>query len=190
MNAPDRPARRALLAAALLDRPAAPAWRDDPNRFLFAQMIAGRQLGEGCLPGDLGLGAGPFVALAAACFPGPAPSLAGDAPEPIPEWDDIRRLLLDHRARRSPGELWMATIVATACAGRDHLWQDLGLAGRDQLSRLMETNFPSLARQNTGDMKWKKFIYKQFCARDGIYVCPAPSCSACADYAKCFGPEN
>ncbi|HZX30753.1 MAG TPA: nitrogen fixation protein NifQ [Rhodocyclaceae bacterium] len=190
MNAMDRPAHRALLVAALLARPAAAPWRDDPNRPLFAQIIAGRQLGEGCLPRDLGLGAGPFAALCGAYFPGPSPWLTGEAAERIPEWEDIQRLLLAHRARQSGGELWMANIVATACAGRDHLWQDLGLAGRDQLSRLMIANFPHLARQNTGDMKWKKFIYKQFCADEGIYVCPAPSCGACADHAKCFGPES
>lgn len=190
MNAPDRPARCANLVAALLARPAAAPWRDDPNRPLLAQLIAGCKLGEGCLPADLGLGAGPFSALCSLYFPGPLPRLAGAGPEPIPEWEDIQRLLLDHRAGRSPSELWVANIVATACAGRDHLWQDLGLTNRDQLSRLMGGNFPHLARQNTGDMKWKKFIYKQFCARDGIFLCPAPSCGACADHAKCFGPEN
>ena len=47
-----------------------------------------------------------------------------------------------------------------------------------------------LARANTGDMKWKKFLYRQFCSREGIYVCPAPSCGECKDHAKCFGPEN
>jgi nitrogen fixation protein NifQ len=54
----------------------------------------------------------------------------------------------------------------------------------------METGFPALAALNTGDMKWKKFIYRQYCARDGIYVCPAPSCGVCIDYAKCFAPEE
>ena len=67
---------------------------------------------------------------------------------------------------------------------------DLGLASRDELSRLMRVNFPSLAAANTGDMKWKKFLYRQFCAAEGIYVCPAPSCGVCKDYAKCFGPEQ
>ena len=49
---------------------------------------------------------------------------------------------------------------------------------------------PGLARANTGDMKWKKFLYRRLCANEGIYVCPAPSCGVCKDYAKCFGPEN
>lgn len=190
MNATDRPTRRALLVAALLARPASRPWRDDPNRDLLAQMVAGRQMGEGCLPAGLGLGPGAASALCATYFPGPTPYLQRQDCPPIPELEDIRRLLLDHRARRSPSELWMATIVATACGGRDHLWQDLGLADRGQLSRLLYDNFPALAGQNTGDMKWKKFIYKQLCAREGIYVCPAPSCGECADRPKCFGPES
>ena len=54
----------------------------------------------------------------------------------------------------------------------------------------MWVNFPGLARANSGDMKWKKFLYRQLCSSEGIYVCPAPSCGVCKDYAKCFGPEN
>ena len=70
------------------------------------------------------------------------------------------------------------------------LWQDLGLADRGELSVLMGEAFPGLAALNTGDMKWKKFIYRHYCSRDGIYVCPAPSCGECADYARCFAPED
>lgn len=190
MNAPDRPARRTLLVADLLARPAVAPWRQDPNRPLLAHMVAGRLLGAGSLPADLGLGPRPCAALWASYFPGPRPHLAGAPVESLPEWEELQRLLLQCRARRSPSELWMAGIVATACAGRDHLWQDLGLADRSQLSQLMFGNFPALAGLNAGDMKWKKFIYKQLCAREGIYVCPAPSCGECADRPKCFGPEN
>ena len=32
-------------------------------------------------------------------------------------------------------------------------------------------NFPQLARRNTQDMRWKKFLYKQLCEQDGGYVC-------------------
>jgi len=54
----------------------------------------------------------------------------------------------------------------------------------------MTRNFPVLAAKNDRDMKWKKFLYKQLCQREGIYICRAPSCEVCADYAKCFGPEE
>jgi len=110
-------------------------------------------------------------------------------PDRVPEWDELYQFLLDHRAGQQPVEAWMATILTTACAGRDHLWQDLGLASRGELSQLIALNFPALAQANQGDMKWKKFIYRQLCAREGIYVCPAPSCNACADRVQCFGPE-
>ena len=57
------------------------------------------------------------------------------------------------------------------------------------LTRLMSANFPALAAKNDRDMKWKKFLYRQVCEREGIHVCPAPACQVCVDYAKCFATE-
>lgn len=190
MNGPDRLPYRATLLAELLSSPAGKNAAGDPNRVLLASIIAGQASGEGCLPAHLGLGPAACHTLLFAYFPGCAVRMTERASEAIPEWSDLQNLLLENRACQSPTELLVANILATACAGRDHLWQDLGLASRDELSRLMWVNFPALARANTGDMKWKKFLYRQFCAAEGIYVCPAPSCGVCADYKKCFGPEN
>lgn len=190
MNGPDRLPYRATLFAELLAMPAAARAAADPNRSLLASMVAGQLADTGCLPADLGLGPAVHRHLIDAYFPGfeiDGPQRPVDA---IPEWEDLQKLLLDHRACQYPSELLIANIVATACAGRDHLWQDLGLANRDELSTLMSINFPALAAANSGDMKWKKFLYRQFCSAEGIYVCPAPSCGVCKDYAKCFGPEN
>jgi nitrogen fixation protein NifQ len=53
----------------------------------------------------------------------------------------------------------------------------------------MVENFPHLAAKNDRDMKWKRFLYRQLCEREGIHICPAPSCQVCTDYAKCFAPE-
>lgn len=190
MNGPDRLPQRATRLAELLCSVAGASAAGDPNRSLLASMIVGQSIGEGCLPGHLGIGPAAFRYLLAAYFPGCDIALTERSVPTIPEWGDIQKLLLENRACASPTELLIANIIATACAGHDHLWQDLGLASRDELSRLMWVNFPGLARANSGDMKWKKFIYRQFCAQEGIYVCPAPSCGVCADYAKCFGPEN
>ncbi|MEZ5628835.1 MAG: nitrogen fixation protein NifQ [Rhodocyclaceae bacterium] len=190
MNALDRMEIRAAMLSDLLDAGGAPALLNDPNRPLLASMIAGQAAGQGCLPAHLGLGPARFSELLARLFPGTPVFLVRREIEEIPELDDLRKLLLDHRAHPGVSAEWMADIVATACAGRDHLWQDLGLANRDELSRLMRLNFKPLADQNVGDMKWKKFLYKQFCAAEGIYVCPAPSCGECADHPKCFGPET
>ncbi len=190
MNGPDRMPYRAILLADLLGTPAAAKYAGDPNRSLLASMIAGQSAGSGCLPHHLGLGEPVFTELLGNFFPGFHSLGRQQSPESIPEWSDLQKLLLDHRAAECDSELWIADILATACAGRDHLWQDLGLANRDELSNLMWVNFPKLASANVGDMKWKKFLYRQFCAIEGIYVCPAPSCGECKDHAKCFGPEN
>jgi len=190
MNGPDRLFRREVIFAELLLLPCGKSAAGDPNRSLLASLVAGQAMGNGCLPADLGLGEATFGQLLNHYFPGYAFTGTPRQLEAIPEWSDLQKLLLDHRANKSPSELLMASIVASACAGRDHLWQDLGLLNREELSQLIWLNFPALASLNTGDMKWKKFLYRQFCSSEGIYVCPAPSCGVCKDYAKCFGPEN
>ncbi len=106
------------------------------------------------------------------------------------EVDDLRTLLLDHRTADLPETSWMASAVARACLFSDHLWQDLGLTSRKDLSGLLTRHFQPLASKNTGDMKWKKFFYKQLCEREGLNLCKAPSCGVCADYKICFGPEE
>jgi nitrogen fixation protein NifQ len=181
---------RAQLMTELLARPCAATALADPARPVLASIAVGRSLGEGVLPHTLGLGSERFADLWLRYFPGPQLILLEGNHEDIPELDDIEQLLLDYRAGLRESEVWLARIVAWGCAGRDHLWQDLGLANRKELSLLMETAFPALAALNTGDMKWKKFIYRHYCSRDGIYVCPAPSCGVCIDYAKCFAAEE
>jgi nitrogen fixation protein NifQ len=108
----------------------------------------------------------------------------------LDEFHDLLQLLLDHRAKADEHHRQVAHLVTTACMGGDHLWQDLGLPDRKALSALLIGHFPTLAVKNTGDMKWKKFFYKQLCEREGINACRAPSCAACCDYAKCFGAEE
>ncbi|MBI3480122.1 MAG: nitrogen fixation protein NifQ [Nitrosomonadales bacterium] len=166
---------------------------DLPNDELFAQMIASQTAGAGALPSGLGLNQMEFSALLARHFPGielrtRCAEIIAD-PRAL-ERDDMLALLVEHRADKDMSELWMAQIVTAACMASDHLWQDLGLWSRDYLSRLMMQNFPSLAAKNVHDMKWKKFLYKQLCEREGINACRAPSCEYCVDYLKCFGPED
>ncbi|MDD2886119.1 MAG: nitrogen fixation protein NifQ [Dechloromonas sp.] len=190
MNGPDRLPTQAMRIAELLARPVVDAIAGDPNRPLLASLIAGQAQGAGCLPADLGLGEIRYHTLLATFFPGRHVDRKPTPAVDLPEFEELQRLLLDHRAGKHDSELWVADILTTACVGMDHLWQDLGFTGRDELSRLMQVNFPTLAAANSGDMKWKKFLYRQFCSREGIYVCPAPSCGVCKDHAQCFGPEN
>jgi nitrogen fixation protein NifQ len=164
-----------------------------PNDELFAQMIASQIDGIGALPPGLGLAEGDFSALLARHFPGVELVIRNQerTEDPrAPERDDVLALLLEHRACRDASESWMAEIVTAACMASDHLWQDLGLWSRNHLSQLMTQNFPALAAKNVHDMKWKKFLYKQLCEKEGINACRAPSCEYCADYLNCFGPEE
>ena len=72
----------------------------------------------------------------------------------------------------------------------NHLWQDLGLPHRGDLSALLHRHFRPLAERNDQDMKWKKFFYRKLCEREGVLVCKAPNCAVCDDVGLCFGAES
>ncbi len=166
------------------------------NDGALACMYTSWLCGAGALPAGWGLSHAEFTALMNFHFPGCDYAAACHGPgDPAgtvrhEEQTELVDLMKSHRAGGSPSELWMASIVATACLGSDHLWQDLGLWCRDDLSKLMLRNFPALAEKNVHNMKWKKFLYKQLCIAEGVYVCRSPSCEVCADYQDCFGPED
>lgn len=108
------------------------------------------------------------------------------------EVEDVRSLLLDHAdpAAGTPDEqARVALTVAVACLGDNHLWQDLQFDSRAELSAMMTHWFPTLVARNTADMRWKKFLYKQLCERQALFICKAPSCAVCVDRPVCFGPE-
>lgn len=106
---------------------------------------------------------------------------------------DLMSLLRDHADPAAGSAAAVDTVAwAIACAslGDQHLWQDLGLPSRRELSALIEHWFPGLAARNTHNMKWKKFFYKQLCLREELLICKAPSCGVCSDHGMCFGPEE
>jgi nitrogen fixation protein NifQ len=109
---------------------------------------------------------------------------------PADEFDDLRALLMAHRSEASEEMQWLACAIATACLGNSHLWQDMGLPNRDVLSQLLRRYFMTLYEKNIGNMKWKKFFYKQLCEQAEVMLCKAPSCQVCTDYVVCFGPED
>lgn len=165
------------------------------NDDVLARIYATWATGGGALPDWLGLTPIAFRGMMEFHFPGFAvghPPNCGRllATERFPEIDDLRGLLLAHRVDAGPSVEWVAEIVTVACMADEHLWQDLGVWSRADLSQLVHGNFPALAGRNVKDMKWKKFLYKQMCEAEGIYVCRAPSCDACCDYGHCFGPEE
>lgn len=139
-----------------------------------------------------------FRALAAACLSGEASELAWDAAahalcasQTPPLFRPLADMLLAHRA---PGlaerpARWLAHALAAAGFGQRHLWQDLGLAGRPEVSRLLGLCFPELAAKNTQDLKWKRFLFQALGERLGTPGLQPPGCVDCDDRANCPGPS-
>jgi len=167
-----------------------------PNTEWLCRMLSSWSIGLGALPDALGLEAADFLALQNEFFraveiqPQAPSGRAADFSRML-EKDDLIRYLHARSAYPERAETgWITSMLVAGCLGDDHLWQDLGLWSRQELSSLIVYNFPEVAAANTQDMKWKKFIYKQLCEAEGIYVCRAPSCDVCVDYPRCFGPED
>ena len=116
----------------------------------------------------------------------PAVAVAGDDAVEEP---DIRAYLLECRAGADEAEDWAAAIVARRSRRPNHLWQDMGFADRGDLNLFLRRHFPELVRRNAGDMKWKKFLYRELCQRDGVPICKSPVCDTCSDFTDCFGGE-
>lgn len=160
-----------------------PANKDDFDRHVLASALSFRQA--------LGLSHKQWQDLLGEYFPHARASWQiNESSEAAIEEADLAQLLLAHQATGRDYEKWLAQIIARRCQEPNHLWQDLGLRNRGELSRLLERNFPSLAAQNQGDMKWKKFFYRKLCQAEGVPICKSPVCDICCDFSHCFGGED
>ncbi len=112
--------------------------------------------------------------------------------EPIVDEDEqcLRELLGRSRTSAGPLGSLLSILIARRSTRPNHLWQDLGLRNRGELSRLMLRHFAPLAIRNNQDMKWKKFFYRMICRDEGFRLCAAPCCSECTDFENCFGDES
>lgn len=142
-----------------------------------------------------GLGPKELTRLVARNFPAvPFDSFGIDPDETEPDRDEeeeiLFELLLQHCDPGIAASRQFARIVARRAMRDDHLWQDLGLFERAELTRLLNRHFPSLAAGNTQNMKWKKYFYRKLCEAEGFSLCTAPSCRECSDFDACFGEEN
>ncbi|WP_429357698.1 nitrogen fixation protein NifQ [Paraburkholderia sp. GAS32] len=80
----------------------------------------------------------------------------------------------------------LASIIAHACLRPDHLWRDLGLAGREEVTWMLTRYFPALVVLNVDNLRWKKFLAQQRALSLGLQPGPAPGCPGCEDYGHCF----
>ncbi len=161
---------------------------------VLAVAIAQAEEDGASLAATSGLDAASLGAFVAELFPDAASELtemAGAAkPETGPEEQSVVDILLMYASGRLDFVRPLAILIARRCQEPRHLWQDLGLRDRGELSELMQRHFPRLKARNSGDMKWKKFLYRLVCGSEGFVLCPAPVCSDCDDFASCFGAEE
>ena len=166
---------------------------EELDRHLFGRIVDLAARDPRPLTGALGLGRTDLARLLAKHLPERAHLLDGlpdDRGEDAIEEEDMRGLLLDHRARGVEEEAWLAAIVARRSLEPNHLWQDMGFADRGELGAMFRRHFPSLVALNSGDMRWKKFFYRQLCEREGFLLCKAPHCERCEDHHACFDGEK
>ncbi|MFG1477423.1 nitrogen fixation protein NifQ [Xanthobacter sp. V4C-4] len=149
--------------------------------------------GQGPLPG-LGLAGPDLGRLLRATFPGIEArfSLWFDAPGPDVDKEEqsVRDILGLYCSQGDGLERALGAMIARRCKFPHHLWQDLGLRNRGELSTLMKRHFEPLAQKNRNDMKWKKFLYRMVCGSEGFTLCTAPVCAECDDFHVCFGAED
>ena len=105
------------------------------------------------------------------------------------EIEIVRELLLENRSSEGDCGRWLAGMIARRAMEPNHLWEDLGLRDRSELTRLIARHFAPLARRNDKNMRWKRFIYRMMCENDGFVMCSTPVCTNCADYELCYGAE-
>jgi nitrogen fixation protein NifQ len=167
-----------------------------PDAVLFARLVAAREM-RGELP-LLGLSRAQLTDLFDRHFAHCELPAASRDMSPIPLNDAahadfvaaLRALLLQH-ANKSvvvDDAQCLASIIAHACLRPDHLWRDLGLSGREEVSAMLERYFPTLVARNVANLRWKKFLAQQLAFSLGEEPGPAPGCPGCEDFAICFPP--
>lgn len=165
----------------------------DFDAHIFACLLAVAATEEGTLGERLGLGSNDLKALIGRWFLHMRSTLSmSPAPRTATEDDEIamlRDLLLAHRSTAGDESRWLATMIARRAMEANHLWEDLGLRDRSELSRLLARHFAPLAVRNTKNMRWKRFFYRTLCEDDGLVMCSTPVCTSCRDFDLCFGDE-
>jgi nitrogen fixation protein NifQ len=164
------------------------------DRHVLASILSVAAAEGGSVAERAGLSAQDFAALIAQWFPSTPDAVAArSAPSGQVEDDEIamvRDLLLAQRSNKDDVSGWLAAMIARRAMEPNHLWEDLGLRERAELSRLLMRHFAPLAVRNTKNMKWKRFFYRMLCEDDGFVRCATPVCTQCNDFDLCFGEES
>ncbi|WP_321795524.1 nitrogen fixation protein NifQ [Caballeronia sp. J97] len=166
---------------------------DAPDTVLFARLVGARVESNDMLL--LGLGGDELSALIRRHFPGASVDRSPGAVFRSAHWPfvrDLRGLLMWHdrtAARHRQDALCLATIISAASLRPDHLWRDLGLDGRDDVTDMLGRHYPELIARNVANMRWKKFLAQEVARARGVEPTCAPGCPGCEDFGFCY-PDN
>ena len=166
------------------------------DRHVIASILAVAAMEHGTLAERAGLSTIELITLLAQLFPAASIDsswLPINGAAPAPDDDEItmvRDLLAAQRSTPGDTSRWLAAMVARRAMEPNHLWEDLGLRERSELSRLLMRHFAPLASRNTRNMRWKRFFYRMLCEDDGFVMCTTPVCTQCNDFQLCFGEEG
>lgn len=178
----------------LVDSPA-PQGIASEDRHLFACLLAVAARESHNPAAALGLNPLELQELLRAFFPWARLPVSEVAETPPPPGNaELLELLLSHvpqdgQGHPQPAALWLAKCLAARAAHPGHLWVNLGLFERPQLSAAIARHLPSLAAANHQGMRWKRFLFRELCQRSGHLLCKSPNCGVCSDYALCFAPD-
>ena len=164
------------------------------DRHVLASILAVAAMEDGAMAARAGLAAADLVSLMAQWFPVAGGSgIAWFTQEKDTDDDEVamvRDLLLAHRSSEDDIGRWLAAMIARRAMEPNHLWEDLGLRDRSELTRLLSRHFAPIAARNTKNMRWKRFFYRALCESDGFVMCTTPVCTECRDFDLCFGDES
>lgn len=176
--------------------PADAAIADDHSfdRHVLASILAVAAMEDDAVAERAGLVAADLTALIEQWFPQARHVVAAWCRQAGQADDDetamVRNLLLANRSTEGEAGRWLAAMIARRSMEPNHLWEDLGLRDRSELSRLLTRHFAPIADRNTKNMRWKRFFYRALCEDDGLVMCSTPVCSNCGDFEICFGDES
>jgi nitrogen fixation protein NifQ len=156
---------------------------------LFATLIAARESRDEL--GLLGLASDRLERLCARHFGAARPTVSVVMPNAAKNAgfvDALVSMLTEHTSSSvDPDDAaCLATIIARACLRPDHLWRDLGLDGRDDVTRMLRRYFPWVIERNIEGLRWKKLLARELALSLGIEPQPAPGCPGCEDFGQCY----
>jgi len=166
---------------------------DNFDRHVLASILAVSSAEGGALAAQAGLTDADLDRLLTQCFATrdlPSSGAAAASLVDADEMEIVRELLLANLSSEGDCGRWLAGMIARRAMEPNHLWEDLGLRNRTELTRLIARHFAPLALRNDKNMRWKRFIYRMMCEDDGFVMCSTPVCSNCADYELCYGAET